>query len=218
MASDRLDHGTAGASARREHLRRAQHREDAARARHPRIAAQLLALNEPPAHVRAWAHGAAGEELVAQALEMRCRPEVVLLHDRATPGSRANIDHLAVAPSGVWVIDTKRYKGRIEVAKPLFGPARLKIGGRDRTRLVDSLERLVTLVDASVRGVAPAVQVHGAFCFVEGELPLLGTPVIRGFPLVHRRSLAKRLNADGPLTVDELLPLAAALAAAFPRA
>ena len=57
------------------------------------------------------------------------------------PGSRANIDHLAVAPSGVHVIDAKRYKGKIEVRKPFFGDAKLFIGGRDKTKLVDGLER-----------------------------------------------------------------------------
>jgi len=36
----------------------------------------------------------------------------------------------------------------------------------------------------------PDGRVHGAFCFVEGDLPLLGTPEIRGFPLLHRRLLA----------------------------
>jgi nuclease-like protein len=35
--------------------------------------------------------------------------------------SRANIDHIAIAPSGVWVIDSKRYKGRVSVSRPLLG-------------------------------------------------------------------------------------------------
>ena len=38
----------------------------------------------------------------------------MVLHDRAVPGGRANIDHIAVVPSGVWVIDTKHYRGRLE--------------------------------------------------------------------------------------------------------
>lgn len=35
-----------------------------------------------------------------------------VLRDRRIPGSRANIDHLAVTPTGVHVIDAKRYNGR----------------------------------------------------------------------------------------------------------
>ena len=44
--------------------------------------------------------------------------------------------HLAVVPSGVYVIDAKRYKGKIEVRKLFFGDAKLVIGGRDKTKLI----------------------------------------------------------------------------------
>jgi hypothetical protein len=218
MSTEHHRDGTAGASARREHDRRKARREDAVRAKHPRIGAVLLALKEPPAHERRWAHGAGGEEMVAAALDARCRPEVAVLHDRRTPGARANIDHIAVGPSGVWVVDTKRYKGKIQVAKPLFGPAKLKIAGRDQTKLVAGLIRQVELVAPAVGGVLTDVPVRGAFCFVEGDLPLLGTPSVDGILLLHRRSLAKRLNADGPLTVEDSATVIAALAERFPPA
>jgi hypothetical protein len=29
------------------------------------------------------------------------------------PGSHANLDHLAIGPAGVFVIDSKRYRGRL---------------------------------------------------------------------------------------------------------
>jgi hypothetical protein len=39
---------------------------------------------------------------------------------------RANIDHIAVVPSGVCVIDSKHYKNRkIRVATPLIGSSRV---------------------------------------------------------------------------------------------
>lgn len=218
MATERHRDGTAGASARREHERRKARREKAVRDKHPRIGGLLLALLEPPAHERRWAHGAGGEELVAEALESRCRSEVAVLHDRRVPGTRANIDHIAVAPSGVWVIDTKRYKGRLEVAKPMFGAAKLKVGGRDQTRLVASLSKQVQLVEPVVYSAVPAAAVRGALCFVQGDLPLLGTLTIDGYPLLHRRSLPKRLNADGPLTIEAIAELTEALARAFPPA
>jgi hypothetical protein len=46
------------------------------------------------------------------------------------PESRANIDHIAIAPSGVLVIDTKRPKGKIEARKQIFGEEAL--GRRSR--------------------------------------------------------------------------------------
>lgn len=66
-----------------------------------------------------WARGAGGEERVAQLLAKHLDPSVVVLHDRAIARSRANIDHIAIAGSGVWVIDAKRYKGKVAVSKPL---------------------------------------------------------------------------------------------------
>jgi len=65
-----------------------------------------------------WARGAAGEERVAAILAKHLHASVVVLHDRRIPGTRANIDHIAVAPSGVWVIDAERYKGKLAVTRP----------------------------------------------------------------------------------------------------
>lgn len=92
----------------------------------------MLKLGDEPQRERAWRDGAMGEEAVASHLAKTC-PDVVVLHDRRMPRSRANIDHIAIAPSGVFVIDAKRYRGKIEVRKPLFGDAKLVIRGRDKT-------------------------------------------------------------------------------------
>jgi hypothetical protein len=67
--------------------------------------------------------------------------------------------------------------------------------------------------DTLPRHSPTAAGVHGAFCFVEGELPLIGTPEIRGFPLLHRKLLARRLDAKGPLTPQAVAATADALAA-----
>jgi hypothetical protein len=184
--------GAAGASARREHERRKARREEEVLRRHPRAGTLLLAVSEAPQHERRWAHGAGGEELVAEALSKRCSDTVRVLHDRRMPGSRANIDHLAIAPSGVWVVDTKRYAGKIRVAKPLLRAARLEIGGRDRTKLVDGLARQVDAVRAAVADLAPGTAVHGALCFVEGICRCSARPRSAGF----RCSIAGRWRSD----------------------
>lgn len=117
MAEREIDLGAPGASARREYERRRRKREAATRERHPRIGNLLLRLKSPPASEVAWNTGADGEETLAAHLAKRC-PEAIVLHDRRIPGGRANIDHLATAPSGVYVIDAKRYRGKIEVRRP----------------------------------------------------------------------------------------------------
>lgn len=165
-----------------------------------------------------WATGAQGEAILAEFLAKRC-PDVLLLHDRRMPHSRANIDHIAVGASGVYVIDTKRYRGKIEVRQPLFGAPKLRIAGRDQTKLLDGLGKQAAVVQAALKEAAPHVAVHGCLCFVAPEgfmadsgLPVLRTLKIKGYPLYYPRRLARRLNRSGPLTPEQARQIHAALA------
>ncbi len=219
-----LDVGTAGASGRREYERRREKREKQMRERHPHIGNLLLRFQEAPEHEKAWVTGAAGEEALAAAMARRC-PDVIVLQDRRMPGSRANIDHLAIAPSGVHVIDAKRYKGRIEVRKPFFGEPKLFIRGRDKTKLVEGLERQVEAVQLALISVAPQVPVQACFCFINPDgqsggtkLPLLRTLSINGYPLLFPRRLARRLNQRGELEFEQMCRIAEVLAQRFPAA
>jgi Nuclease-related domain len=222
MADREIDLGTAGASARREHERRRAKREAATRERHPHIGNLLLRFQSSPASEVAWDTGAAGEEALGAHLAKRC-PDVIVLHDRRIPRSRANIDHLAVAPSGVYVIDAKRYKGKIEVRKPFFGEPRLFVAGRDKTKLVEGLARQREAVRAALAEGPPPV--HACFCFLNpakqaggSGLPTLRTLQIDDFPLFYPRRLAKRLNAPGTLSDESRREIANLLASSFPPA
>ncbi len=216
-----FDPGTPGASGRREYERRRAKRERQTRERHPHIGGALLKLRGEPQHERAWATGAAGEEELAASLARRC-PDVIVLHDRLwLPGTRANIDHVAIAPSGVYVIDAKRYKGKVEVrSKPFFGGAKLMIRGRDQTKLIHGLGRQRDAVRAAVATVVPAIQVQACLCFVGGnaDMPLLRKLSIDGYPLLYPRRLARWLNRPGELGDEEMRAIAAALARALPPA
>ena len=64
----------------------------------------------------------------------------------------------------------------------------------------------------------PDIPIHGALCFTNADLPLLGTPSMRGHLLLCRKSLAKRLTAGGPLDPTTIETLARALATALPPA
>lgn len=171
-----------------------------------------------PSHETAWVRGAEAEAAVAAALARRCRSDVVFLHDRRLPGRHANIDHLAVAPSGVRVIDTKRYRGKATIKRPLLGPSRLIIDHRDRTSLIDGLDRQVQAVRVIVATLDADVPIRGALCMVDTDLPLVGTLQLNGYALLTRRALAKRLNAPGPLDPISVRALSGALAARFPPA
>jgi Nuclease-related domain len=63
----------------------------------------------------AWRRGAAGERRTARLLGQLGRQGRAVLHDLAVPGSRANLDHLVIGPGGVFVIDSKQYRGRLQL-------------------------------------------------------------------------------------------------------
>jgi Nuclease-related domain len=79
--------------------------------------AAAAALLWPRSDPSRWARGAAGEIVTAAILEDLPRRRWVVLHDLAVPGSRANVDHLVIGPTGVWVIDTKAYRARVSVRR-----------------------------------------------------------------------------------------------------
>ncbi len=140
--------GVAGASARREHQRRQAKREAAVRTAHPRIGGLILALTDEPQSTRAWQRGAVGEERLAQRLNQLTDKGVRLLHDRRIPGTRVNIDHLAVTAGGVYVIDAKRYTGRphLRVDGGLLRPRTEMLMVGNCTKLLDGVHPQVQLV------------------------------------------------------------------------
>lgn len=139
---------------------------------------------------------------MARSLAKYLDESVQVLHDRRVPRSRANIDHIAVGPSGVWAIDAKRYDGKAEIRQPLFGEPKLFIKGRDQSKLMEGLARQVELVRATLANISPEVPIHGALCFVDTDLPMLGTLRFKDYPLLYPRRLAKLINANGPLVVS----------------
>jgi hypothetical protein len=67
----------------------------------------------PSEAARSWQRGAAGERRTARLLRRLARDGFVF-HDLAAPGnSRANVDHLVIGPSGVFVIDSKQWTGEV---------------------------------------------------------------------------------------------------------
>ena len=67
-----------------------------------------------------WGKGSKGESRLARYISKEVGDSVIALHDRLILAQEANIDHLFVAQTGVWVVDAKAYKGRVE--KRQVGP------------------------------------------------------------------------------------------------
>jgi Nuclease-related domain len=215
-----IDAGFAGGSTMREYTRRHDNREERIRARWGRLAGLVLALSEDPLSTRVWERGSVGESKLAAVLGKIDREDVIFLHDRAVPPTRRNIDHIVVAPSGVYVVDAKRYKGRVEVRdmSGLFSRAdpRLFVGGRDQSKLADGIGWQVTAVRAAL-GERHDVPVTPVLCFIGAEWPLLGGPYqFAGVRTEAERSVRKLVTQPGPLTTEEVVEVAIVLSQAFP--
>jgi hypothetical protein len=63
--------------------------------------------------VTAWRRGAAGERRTARLLDRLTHDGYVVFHDLAVPRSPANVDHLVIGPTGVFVIDSKQWSGSV---------------------------------------------------------------------------------------------------------
>jgi Nuclease-related domain len=102
-----------------------------------------------------WLRGAAGEAATAALLDRLSARRWAVWHDLAIPGSRANVDHLVIGPTGVWVIDSKTTRARVRCGwrHVRFGTQRLDSG---RTRW----EAQVVSDRLGVR-VRPLIVVHG---------------------------------------------------------
>jgi hypothetical protein len=214
--------GLAGRSARREYEKRSDAREARIRANHPKIGGLLLAVSEEPQHIRAWDTGARGEERLGQRLD-QLDGVARVLHDRRIPGSRANIDHIAVSSSGVYVIDAKKYTGAPtrRTTGGLFSPTveHLFVGSRERTKLVDGMEWQVQQVELALGSIETTVRVRGMLCFVDADWPLIGGSFrIRETDVLWPKKAAQLIGAAGSLTNAEVDRIHTNLARIFPAA
>lgn len=198
-----MDSRRAGSSARREYERRSAKDEARIRSEWGRLGGIAVALTPERQSTKAWATGAVGEERVGARLNSLQSESVRILHDRRIPGSKANVDHIAVTSSGVWVIDAKKYKGRpaLRVQGGLIRPRveKLIISGRDKTKLADGVKWQIECV----KKVLGDVPVRGVLCFVEADWPLIGGSFsVNGIDVLWPKKLVSHISAAQAGSVD----------------
>lgn len=119
-------------------------------------------------HAELYERGAEGERIVGKLLAT-LPPEWTVLHDVRWPGrQRANIDHIVIGPTGVFIIDSKNWSG----ATALRGGV-LRQNGYDRTKAVTAVIEATNAVRSVVPSLAPQAFVP-VLCFV-GNTPISGS-------------------------------------------
>lgn len=218
--------GDPGASALREYERRHRRREDHAREKLGTLGVVLARVIDEPTSTAVWRQGGQGEGRTAARLAKHLEDgDVRLLHDRQVPGhGQANIDHLAIGPGGVTVIDSKTHRGDVHVEHVggLFSSRRqvLQINGRDQTTLIDGVERQVEYVRQTLADTGEAApSIRGAMCFPNTDgLPLFRQLMVRDIVIDGPKPVARLAARPGPLQPEDIVRIWQVLARQFPPA
>jgi hypothetical protein len=111
--------------------------------------------------------GAKGEEWVAHELAFLNAKHTVF-NGLRLGGGKQNFDHIIVGPSGIFVVETKNWRGSVE-----FHDGKLYAGGKEPSRpplkqVKAATAELVAWIDDAGYGDIP---VHSVLCFLGTRLP-----------------------------------------------
>lgn len=85
---------------------------------------------------RLWRRGYEGERVVGELLESSLPDTFHVFNDVHFPGRKANIDHIVIGPSGIFVLDTKNWRGTVSWSED--GKTLLVNGEPDKHNTVNS--------------------------------------------------------------------------------
>jgi hypothetical protein len=111
--------------------------------------------------------GAKGEEWVAHELAF-LSSEYTVFNGLRLGGGKENFDHIIVGPAGLFVVETKNWKGSVE-----FRDGKLYAGGKEPSRpplkqVKSATAELVSFIDDAGCGAIP---LHSVLCFLGTQLP-----------------------------------------------
>ena len=154
----------------------------------------------PSEQARTWQRGAHGEQRTARLLDRLTRDGFVVFHDLAVPGNTsANVDHLAIGPTGVFVIDSKQWTGSVHQGAD-------GLAWHNHYRLDRTLETVCW--EAETIGRLLGTRIHPLLC-VHGAHVQAGGLDTRGVAIVPARLLRSALGSDRVLSDADVDLLAA---------
>jgi Nuclease-related domain len=175
----------------------------------PAIAGRSVA----PTPSRRWVNRADGDRRARARLQLIGDEGVIVLNDRRIPGSRSCIKCIAISTAGVFVIDTKAYRGLVHVKRqgPIrdLGPQELHVGRRNCTSSVDDLAGQVQIVREALSSTpwGSEVPVSAVLCLTRAEWGFASPLEIRDVWVGWPRLMAGRVREPGVMdspTVHEV--------------
>lgn len=158
--------------------------------------------DEPPEAIAKWKRGADGEKRTATVLRKLEKDGWYAVHDRA--GALGNLDHIAVGPAGVFLLETKTLSGTVSVEKDelaaKYGPAAAdrwsnrSIGRLMRRRAVMLKEQVQNVTDIPVF-VQAVVVIWGDFpgsCIESDRVSYIAGEALEPWLRSHKSRLSAR--------------------------
>ena len=127
-----------------------------------------------------------------------------VLHDVRLTGATHTLDHLVVAPSGIWLIDVVHINGRItkrDIGTRAEPELRLILDGTDRSALVDELG-ILRQTRHAIAAMKFGIEVQTATCLIDTTWPLSARPFrVRNHWIVWPRSLTDKICSSGLIPI-----------------
>ncbi|HEX4492901.1 MAG TPA: nuclease-related domain-containing protein [Acidimicrobiia bacterium] len=144
--------------------------------------------------------------------ELRAIPGVETLHARDIPGTRARVEHVAIGPSGVWVIEAHDAPGPV-----VRRDRRLFVGVQDRSDLLEAIKVPVDAVAAALGALR--LPISRALCFTRGDWAAHHAPfMLNGVWVGPSKPLCALLAQPGSLQTRDIMHAAQLLDALLPVA
>ncbi len=143
--------------------------------------------------------------------------QAVVLHSRRLPGSGQIIDHVVVAASGVWVIDSNDSTGRVterNVGGWFKQESQLCLDDSDQTGLLRSIGRASDAIEDELSQLdVDGLSLDRVICFTAAEWPrVFARPLrIADTWITWPGNLAEMIVSDGPLGASAIATVAARL-------
>ena len=220
-----LNRGTASDSAMARFEELSKRRGERAISRSPKSGKFLAGIIKKPQNIQAWHTGGIGERKIGKKLDaLGKKYGFEILHDRLVPGTRANIDHIAVTSYGIFVLDSKYYQGQIKVkySGGILKERRteLWIGNRNQSKLVDGVENQVNLVRKIIATGVIDIPVVGILAFYRGNweaFSFLHQEKVNDV-FLNNRGISSLVSKKGLFRADEMSQVVRILAHSLPPA
>lgn len=167
---------------------------------------------------KAYAAGAAGEERIGAIIDKTVTGTGLALHSRlpSPTATRGDIDHIAITPAGIYVIDSKNY-ARNAIATT-HRRTSITVGGHDGTKLLNGADKQRQRLTRALAGLnATDVPVTAIICFTTATgLGLRGRITVNDITITTAKRLPRLLATSGPYTNHDIAWLYQHLAQLFP--